>query len=280
MSSNQQPTEYPLDNDNEADRLLDQHVCIKHFMGAQLVLAPVDLSQPNLRILDSGTADGAWLVDVRQMLASPSTATLVGTDISEPRFSTTVPEGVSFRIQNVRDPWPVELHNSFDLVHQRLVMAGAGPHGDKVIAELVNTVAPGGWIQLIETVTYVGDDDGPALKQFLALLKEMFTKLGTNPNFSENLAEWLEKAGCVNVESRVLDYDMGAKIKNPEVRARSLRTMGMAVAGVIGGLSQMGEVQCATQEELDTLPSRLHAELASQGGSYPLNVVWGQKPQK
>ena len=41
----------------ELNRLTDQHQLIKDHMGT-LVLAPADLSKPNLRILDSATADG------------------------------------------------------------------------------------------------------------------------------------------------------------------------------------------------------------------------------
>ncbi len=41
---------------NELNRLTDQHQLIKDHMGT-LVLAPADLSKPNLRILDSATAD-------------------------------------------------------------------------------------------------------------------------------------------------------------------------------------------------------------------------------
>ena len=41
----------------ELDRLTNQHQLIKDHMG-KLVLAPLDLSKPALRILDSATADG------------------------------------------------------------------------------------------------------------------------------------------------------------------------------------------------------------------------------
>lgn len=41
----------------EVERLSYQHEVIKSFMGS-LVIAPVDLTIPGLRILDSATADG------------------------------------------------------------------------------------------------------------------------------------------------------------------------------------------------------------------------------
>ena len=33
-----------------------------------------------------------------------------------------------------------------------------------------------------------------------------------------------------------------------------------------------------SNERLETLVSRLHEELLSQGGYYPLRVVWGRRP--
>jgi hypothetical protein len=42
----------------EAQRLQLQHEIIKDAMGDKLVAAPLDLSKPGLRILDSATADG------------------------------------------------------------------------------------------------------------------------------------------------------------------------------------------------------------------------------
>jgi hypothetical protein len=47
-------------NEGELQRLADQHYSLKGSMGT-LTVAPVDLSRPNLRILDSGTADGNFV---------------------------------------------------------------------------------------------------------------------------------------------------------------------------------------------------------------------------
>lgn len=133
--------DYPLDNDDEAKRLSDQHAVIKSYMNGKLIMAPIDLSNPNLRVLDSGTADGrfldngavdgyftplqrsyictgTWLLDVRNDVpSSVKGSVFIGTDINASRFPTTAPEGVSFHIQNILDPWPAAWQNSFDLVH-------------------------------------------------------------------------------------------------------------------------------------------------------------------
>jgi hypothetical protein len=59
MSKDDLPeSNYLLDyDDSEKRRLQEQHELIKSYMG-QLILAPVDLTQPGLKVLDSGTFDG------------------------------------------------------------------------------------------------------------------------------------------------------------------------------------------------------------------------------
>ncbi|KAI1410440.1 S-adenosyl-L-methionine-dependent methyltransferase [Hypoxylon sp. FL1857] len=280
MASEDDRNDYPLDNAAEAKRLSDQHAVIKAFMGNKLVVAPIDLSQPNLRILDSGTADGTWLLDLRGSLQSPESASMVGIDINAPRFPTYPPTGVSFQIQNVLDPWPKAWRNSFDLVHQRLVLAGSGSKASNVVKRLLENVKPGGWVQLTESAPNIGADDGPAMHQFFALLQEMFAFMGTGTTFSMEISQWVEDAGFVNVESKVFPYDIGAKIVDETLRARSLSSVNAAVAGLTMWGSQLPNgLKCMTRDELATLPARLNQELSEQGASYPLVVVWGQKPE-
>lgn len=41
----------------EIDRLTEQDAVITYLMNNRRILAPIDLTKPDLRILDSGTAD-------------------------------------------------------------------------------------------------------------------------------------------------------------------------------------------------------------------------------
>ena len=51
--------EYLLgDTAKEVERLQKQHAWVKKSMGNKLIFAPVDLSKPDLAILDVGCADG------------------------------------------------------------------------------------------------------------------------------------------------------------------------------------------------------------------------------
>lgn len=45
-------------NSLEAERLMSQHLVLIDALDGRIVLAPVDLNKPGLKVLDSGTADG------------------------------------------------------------------------------------------------------------------------------------------------------------------------------------------------------------------------------
>ncbi|KAI0392800.1 S-adenosyl-L-methionine-dependent methyltransferase [Xylariaceae sp. FL0594] len=282
MSSLQEKTYYPLDNDQEARRLADQHDLLKFFMGGRLIVAPIDLSQQNLRVLDSGTADGKWLLDLATSLSSPKGSTLVGTDVSSARFPTGTlpsPADISFAKQDIRVPWPENWKHSFDLVHQRLVLTGAGPDVSRIVHLLLGNVASGGWIQLTEAAQVIGKYDGPAMRNFLALMGELMRAMGTGDAFANELEQWVRDAGFVNVQSRDFPYDLGAKIDDLELREKSVRSTCTAVAGLVQWALQLPDgLKSLTRNELETLPSRFRQELDERGGSYPMRTVWGQRP--
>jgi ubiquinone/menaquinone biosynthesis C-methylase UbiE len=93
---------------------------VKIAMGGKLVLAPIDLVRSGLRVLDSATADGYWLVDLASSISQ--TATLIGTDLHPQHFITNLPKNISLSTHSIFDTWPVPFQNSFDLVHQRFVL--------------------------------------------------------------------------------------------------------------------------------------------------------------
>ncbi|KAK8044776.1 hypothetical protein PG993_004800 [Apiospora rasikravindrae] len=270
---------YVLENDAEAERLAYQHSILKASMGGRLVVAPVDLSRRGIRILDSGTSNGVWLSDVRDRLAFPDAATLIGADVSAARFPASASAGVTFFVHDIRNPWPPEWKGSFDLVHQRLVLAGAGPHVAEVLRGLLETVAPGGWVQLMEGVNNGLPQDGPVMCQFRHLMIELFDSLGTGDSFSADMSRWINEAGFANVESRIVPYDIGAKAMDPDLQGKSTQVSCAAASGLVAWANQQsGGITCMNRQDLDTLELRLRTELTERGGSFPMRVVWGQKP--
>jgi hypothetical protein len=211
----------------EINRLSNQHDVIKSEMpGSSLVLAPVDLSKP-LRILDSGTADGAvlspkgrsrqglkleflvtWIRDLAAATA-PVEHQFVGTDITRDNFAT-------YHVQDINQPWPEDWENSFDLVHQRLVLVCAGAAVQQVVDNLVALVKPGGYIQLIEATNDLLEDGGPGIQDFIAVVQGIFKSMGSSPNLGNDLAGLLQAAGCEDVGEHLVGTRLG--VNHPDIQ--------------------------------------------------------------
>jgi hypothetical protein len=206
----------------ELKRLADNHDVFKDAMGG-LLLVPVDLSKPGLRILDSATADGTWLRDLQSSIPTSVDRTYIGTDIEPELFPSQLPAGMTLPAQDVTKPWPADWQNSFDLVHQRLGLAGSGPTPiPDVVTNLIRLVKPGGWIELVELDIDEPQDAGPALHKFIRLLREIFTLAGMGGNFASKMRGWLEAAGLEQVEARFVDGKAGVRNPKPELVGKSI----------------------------------------------------------
>ena len=197
-------------NNHEYDRLRIQHDMIRTAMGGKLVMAPIHFQKLDLRILDSATADGRWLVELSEKLA-PST-TLVGVDLAPKHFIENRPENVDLRTHSITSPWPEEYQSSFDLVNQRHVLAIFPEETcEAIVKSLVTCVKPGGWIQLHDSDTQairVGEKH-PAMDRFRKLIDEAWGLMGYNSSPATKLAGWLKDAGVVDVEEMIVRYDCG-----------------------------------------------------------------------
>ena len=262
----------------ELKRLHDNHEVFTAAMGS-LLLAPIDLSKPGLRILDSATADGTWLRDLQSSTPNSTHHTYIGTDIVPELFSSTLPANLTLQTHDFMKPWPSEWQNSFDLVHQRLGLAGSGTFPmPTVIANLTTLLKPSGWIELVELDLEAPSGAGPALADFLRLLRELFTLGGMGGNFALKLRPWLEDAGLDNVEEHFVETPTGAKNKDPDLAVKSTN----GVVGAVGPLIAAAKAAPTsfTDEQLGSLEARLRDELETVGGVTRMVVVWGQKPAR
>jgi hypothetical protein len=134
-------------DEQELLRVTTQHKILKAGYSNKLIQAPINLSKPGLRILDSACADGKsnliyhpnqksknssnksnipglWLKDIQQSL-NPSHE-LFGADINPNFFPRSPSPNTTFQVQDVTKPWPTKWKSTFDLVHSRLGLAGCG----------------------------------------------------------------------------------------------------------------------------------------------------------
>lgn len=113
------------------------------------------------------------------------------------------------------------------------MLGGCGPRAGEAVSRLLETVAPGGWVQLAESTHEPVAGNGPAMRDFIALLRELFDAVGTGNSMATQLPGWLKGAGFDNVETSVFPYHVGARLADPTLRRMSIDTMCIAADGLI-----------------------------------------------
>lgn len=216
--------------DKEIARLTEQDAVITHIMNGKRILAPIDPTRPGLQILDSGTADGLFLRAIQPLLTEPFT--LLGYDLMQSFFPSTVPPYTSFAVHDIAEPWPAELHGTCDLVHQRFTIPGgtkkAAPRD--IVRNLCRLVKPGGWIQLVE-MDVTAKARGPAIRDAWDATGAFLTAAGAGTDYGKEMAGWLRDEGFENVHDEHVHLDVGARVNEPEWATRSAKILVEALRG-------------------------------------------------
>lgn len=204
-------------------------------MQDRLIYAPI-INSParsgELDILDSACNDGTWMLDViahrtAQLRVQEDTKmNFVGTDLDKKHFSgldlqSTLPPNVSmtFHVQDIRQPWPENLRDRFDLVHQQFALQYLGDSDEsaqQAVSRMVALAKPGtGWIQLVEA-NVVGWAEGgrvsaPALQRARHMTLDFCAKLSINSYSHRSLGRWLKESGAVDVEVRDFEWPVGGE---------------------------------------------------------------------
>ena len=109
-------------NRQEAHRLENQHSLLKKFCGGRLLHHAIPLDKVQNAIADVGTGTGVWIRDIAKSFEGPPNPRLVGFDISPAQFPSQKTPNIEFVVQDILNPFPVEYHGKFDLVHVRLLV--------------------------------------------------------------------------------------------------------------------------------------------------------------
>ena len=220
------------------------------------VYAPIDISTSGLKILDSGcntgthipsssvikekqrsqsTSAGRWLFDLAST-CSPSNHEYVGTDVWTEVFPGNPPPNFQFHEQDICKPWPESWYGTFDLVHQRTVLVNARKIPIKcLIAQMVELLKPGGWIQLMEGDFTPVQQNGPAMREFLELGKWFFDEAGPGSDMGPRLESELSSIGLKSVQEATVMVGTGAVLKEksqiPEIVDGSIEGLCAAIPG-------------------------------------------------
>jgi len=206
----------------EIERLQRQHEFIKAATDGELTHVKLPVGA---RVLDTGCADGNWLSDLAgfsgEEASNRKDLSLHGADLGSSLFRSD--PRLDLREHDVRTPFPESWgwKNSFDLVHQRLLVWGIGKdEWATVVSNLADVVKPGGTLQLVEAEWVLSSyaDNMPQQKK-LALVQEWSCdSSGMDVHIWKRLPELLKPLGFTDISTENFSLGYGATSKRPEDR--------------------------------------------------------------
>ncbi|KAJ3125024.1 hypothetical protein HK100_011024 [Physocladia obscura] len=181
----------------EQDRIELIHYLLRHVFKSDIICPSVrnlmDSAKHCLKVLDVGCAKGFWLDSVQKVYPK---AEYHGVDIAEKLINGEhAPQRAEIVFGNILDRLPYS-DNSFDFVHQRLLMMGIPKHYfPACISELIRVTKPGGYVELIETDIILGNM-GPIMEKYTKLCHEAMTiRAGVDGYAATNLPFYVKVQG-------------------------------------------------------------------------------------
>ncbi|RDW76512.1 uncharacterized protein DSM5745_06504 [Aspergillus mulundensis] len=151
-----QEGQYMIQTSSQSSARLNlQHYWVTESLG--YLLHPSIPVAPDAKIADIATGTGAWPVSYSLHAAVPSSVQIDGFDVTDDMFPPAdwLPSNVSLRTLDVLKPIPAELKGVYDVVCIRyfgVQVRNNDPSG--VLANLVEMLKPGGYIQWVESDIY------------------------------------------------------------------------------------------------------------------------------
>ncbi|KAL7913954.1 hypothetical protein GGI35DRAFT_475795 [Trichoderma velutinum] len=267
----------------EARRLRSQGALIADALGG-IILCPLDTSRTDLRILDIATADGHLLTLIRDQLAHPESAELIGTDIADyPPLD--LPENITLEKQDVLKPWPEKWEAHFDFVHQRTALAVTGgmKRAVETVRRYIELIKPGGWIQLVDGALIdneISENDKAWVKMF-KVLSQCVTLVGMDTKLGVAAAEILKRAGegllhNLGEKQGVSPLGKGAASKElEELGYVELKGMHSGCLTLVKGVPE--DKRPMTLEQIEGLLPEILKEAQAGECEMKWYAAWGQK---
>jgi hypothetical protein len=175
---------------------------------------------------------------------SPAKHDYVGTDVVESLYPVPPPERTQFQNQSIQDPFPQAWLGTFDIIHQRLVMAAAAPDTSPVavVQRLADLLRHGGWLQMVEVVTEPVATNPPSVNQYIDMLATLYSNLYAGTEYQASnpwalLPHHMETVGLKNVHKEIVEVRYGALVEDASVQRKSMETATDGVKNFLAVLS-------------------------------------------
>ncbi|KAK5554740.1 hypothetical protein LTR46_007467 [Exophiala xenobiotica] len=252
---------------SETKRLKAQSDLVTAAFGG-LVLCPVALAASDLRVLDSGTADGLFLRQLRSMLAYPDTATLIGTDIAPLEQNVDKPDYIEWHKQDINADWPEVWQGTFDFVHQRVVSnTGNWDGAVKATTRLARLAKTGGYVQLVDSALPIEEIE-----------EASFGSFGPNNHAGDKLDNSLSATGEVteigHKEAAIL---LGVSAEDEETRQAGRVWLSGLRHAVGNGLAKMSDSATMSQTAWNDLVTEVKDQSVATGVEFKWWAAWGKR---
>jgi len=195
-------------DDEEIDRLHEEHFLIKESLGGNLLSQDILSSklQDGATVLDIGCGPGTWLLD---LATEYPTSNFHGLDNSNVFPNMIKPPNVSFKLGDALDELPY-LSNTFDLVQIRLMVAAfRSDEWDIVYRNVMRVLKPGGYIQVVEPDIRLYCERDKMIKDFSARVTDFLRKRNQDPNLIYNLSSIIRRNNFTIVMEKLLETPIG-----------------------------------------------------------------------
>ncbi|KAL8981826.1 MAG: hypothetical protein Q9205_003505 [Flavoplaca limonia] len=265
----------------EIDRLQRQHRFMKGTTDGALLVTPLPTNQTTLRVLDSGCADGTWLLDLKTQHPTHQWE-LHGVDIGSSLFPQNRPE-LDLRKHDIREPFPPawQWSDHFDVIHQRLLIWGLATSAwPLVLRNQFDALKPGGWIQLVE-VEWIDAEKPhslPELHKHALMQKWSTSTFGMDIGIAYKVGDLLTEAGFINVQKTPFAHGYGALARRPDQKDGSAELYVECFRSIDSKMPPDGIPGVAkTPHDFHQFLDRLEVEIKMHGYQPKLNFVYAQK---
>jgi hypothetical protein len=161
------------------------------------------------------------MVEVAQSAAP--TVRFDGIDIDKRMYPNTHPANMSFHVGSVL-ALPSDWTSKYDIIHQRLLLAGLQrPQWKLALKELYRVLKPGGWIQLVE-VDLANMGVGPESVRLAEVEKALFALKDLDLTTPSKLPGIAKDVGFIDVQIHDCPYALyGSSLANRKARENMYR---------------------------------------------------------